>query len=92
MTTANDTALANLQAAYDQLATDVEALIAAIPTGSSDDISAGVDAVTASLGTLDSQVTTATDGLTTPAASPAEVPEAPVDTPATTTAPPAPSA
>ena len=93
--TANDDALTALQAAQAQLSTDVEALIAAIPTGSSDDISAGVDAVTSSLTSLDSQVTAATEGLTTPAspapAAPAEVPtaDAPVDTPA---APPAPTA
>jgi hypothetical protein len=101
MATANDTALAALQAAATQLTTDVEALLAAVAAGSSDDISAGVDAVTSSLTSLDSSVTAATAGsqgsqgaqapaAPSPAPAPAPAdPAAPVDAPS---APPAPGA
>lgn len=80
--TANDTALAALQSETTQLVTDVTALIAAIGN-ESDDISAGVNAVTADLATLDSQVTAATPSSDATTAAPAD--EGP------TSAPPAPS-
>jgi hypothetical protein len=61
MTTANDEALAVLQANYATLAADVATLISLIPTGDgSDDISAGVNAVAADLATLDATVKAAT--------------------------------
>jgi outer membrane murein-binding lipoprotein Lpp len=78
--TANDTALAALQAQntqlqtdFNTLSTDVAALIAAIGTDNSDDISAGVNAVTSDLDTLDSSVTAldATVTAATPGATPA---------------------
>lgn len=70
MTTANDTALSALQTEVTQLVTDVTTLLDAVASGSSDDISAGVDAVTSTLQTLDGQVTAATPGTSsTPAPS-----------------------
>ncbi len=86
MTTANDTALADLQAGFAQLQADVESLIASIGTDTSDDISAGVAAVTSAMAALDTDVQTAlgTADESAPSADELAAPadaDAPVDVP-----------
>lgn len=78
--TANDDALAALQAEVAQLSTDVTALITAIENqqpGPSDDVSAGIAAVTNTLQAIDASVTKATPATGTSST----IPAAPVGDP-----------